>query len=145
MEIIKIELQKLLKSVSDSRDFCIDRLTSSVKNRKGILDIKKSESTTGKPQLTLCFDPEIISEHQVKRMVQETANSLDQTFGHFQIRLKEFTDSEKLKAASSVLKNLKGVMNVLIVPTGSLIVEFNKYITQESILNEIIKNLNVLS
>jgi hypothetical protein len=150
MEIMKIELGKLLRSVSDSRDFCIDRLLGSLKKREGILDIKKldikkSESVTDKPQLTISFDPEIISEHQVKRMAQETAKSLDQTFGHFQIRLKEFTDSEKLKAASSVLKNLKGVMNVLIVPTGSLIVEFNKYITQESILNEIIKNLNVLS
>ncbi|HBQ58757.1 MAG TPA: hypothetical protein DD671_03810 [Balneolaceae bacterium] len=145
MEIIKIELGKLLKSVSDSRDFCIDRLLGSLKKREGILNIKKSESVTDKPQLTISFDPEIISEHQVKRMVQETANSLDQTFGHFQIRSKEFTDSENLKATASVLKNMKGVMNVLIVPTGSLFIEFNKYITQESILNEVIKNLNVLS
>jgi len=145
MEIIEIELGKLLKSVSDSRDFCINRLLGSLKKREGILDIKKSESGTDKPQLSISFDPEIISDHQVKKMIQETANSLDQTFGHFQISLKEFTDFEKLKAASSVLKNMKGVMNVLIIPTGSLIVEFNKYITQESILNEVIKKLNILS
>ena len=145
MEIIKIELGKLLKSVSESRDFCIDRLISSLINREGILDIKKSNLVTDKPQLTISFDPEIISEYQVKRMVQETTNSLNQTFGHFQIRLNEFKDYGKLKAASAVLKNMKGVMNVLIVPTGSLFIEFNKYITQESILNEVIKNLNVLS
>ena len=66
MEIIKIELGKLLKSVSESRDFCIDRLISSLINREGILDIKKSNLVTDKPQLTISFDPEIISEYQVK-------------------------------------------------------------------------------
>ncbi|MEX2410181.1 MAG: hypothetical protein WD607_02215, partial [Candidatus Paceibacterota bacterium] len=118
METVKIELEKLLKTVSDSRDLCIERLSGSVKNRKGILTIKKDETITGKPLLSISFDSEIISEFQVKKIVQETANALNQTFGHFHIKIKELKDSRRLEAASDVLKNMKGVMNVLIVPTG---------------------------
>lgn len=142
MEAVKIELEKLLKTVSDSRDLCIDRLSGSVKSRKGILDIKKDETITGKPLLSVSFDPEIISEFQVKKIVQETANTLNQTFGHFQIKIKELKDSRRLEAASTVLKNIKGIMNVLVIPTGIMIIEFNKYITEGTILKELIKKID---
>ena len=102
----------------------------SVKSRKGILTIKKDETITGKPLLSISFDPEIISEFQVKKIVKETASTLNKTFGHFHIKIKELKDTGRLEAASDVLKNMTGVMNVLVVPAGCMIIEFNRYITE---------------
>jgi hypothetical protein len=35
-------------------------------------------------------------------------------------------------------------MNVLVAPTGMMIVEFNKYITQESIIKELIEKMDLV-
>jgi hypothetical protein len=58
--------------------------------------------------------------------------------------MREIQDTKRVEAATTLLENVKGVMNVLVIPTGMMIVEFNKYVTQESIIRELIEKMDLV-
>jgi Cd2+/Zn2+-exporting ATPase len=144
MDSLRISLQPILEDITDSKDECIDRLVGSLKKRKGITTVEVTKEEASPPQLSITFKPNIISESQIRKIVRETGKKLDKTFGHLRVKIHEIQDIHRLEATVTLLKNVKGVMNVLVAPTGMMIVEFNKYITQESIIRELIEKMDLV-
>jgi copper chaperone CopZ len=144
MKKLILDVSDLLNHKAESGDQCIDRLTGSLKKREGIKKVELNENKKSAPQLCIYFDEEHTSEDRIKQIAQETGDKLDKTFGHLWVKMKSVNDTSHLEAASTVLLNIKGVMNVLVVPTGWIFLEFNKYITQESILRELIEKMDLV-
>lgn len=144
MDSLRISLQPILEDITDSKDECIDRLVGSLKKRKGITTVEATKEEASRPQLSITFKPNIISEGQIRKIVRGTGKKLDKTFGHLRVKIQEIQDIHRLEATVTLLKNVKGVMNVLVAPTGMMIVEFNKYITQESIIRELIEKMDLV-
>ncbi|WP_441000454.1 hypothetical protein [Fodinibius sp. SL11] len=144
MDSLRISLQPILEDIADSKDVCIDRLVGSLKKRDGINTVKLIEAQTQEPRLLIKFKSDVISEDQIRKIVRETGKKLDKTFGHLRVKIQEIQDIHRLEATVTLLKNVKGVMNVLVAPTGMMIVEFNKYITQESIIRELIEKMDLV-
>ena len=144
MKKLILNVSDLLNHETEGDDQCIDRLTGSLQKREGIKKIELNENKKSAPQLCIYFDEEHTSEDRIKQIARQTGKQLDDTFGHLWVKMKSGHDAKKLEAASTVLQNFRGVMNVLVVPTGWIFLEFNKYITQESILRELIKKMDLV-
>ena len=144
MSYLHISLHTLLQNVGEFEDKCIYRLVGSLKKRDGITTVEVTREDKSQPQLLIKFDSDVISKGQIQHIARETGKKLDKTFGHLWIKVQEIQDTKRVQAATTLLKNLKGVMNVLVVPTGWIILEFNQYITRESILRELIDKMGLV-
>ena len=144
MDSLRITLQSILEDITDSKDECIDRLIGSLKKRDGVKAVELIEAQTQEPRLSIKFNSDKILEDQIRKIVRDTGNKLDKTFGHLRIKMREIQDTKRVEAATTLLENVKGVMNVLVIPTGMMIVEFNKYVTQESIIRELIEKMDLV-
>lgn len=144
MNSLHISLYTVLQDISDEEDKCVDRMIGSLKKRNGITAVKVTEDQKSQPQLLIKFDVDIISENQIRQIVQKIGKKLDKTFGHLRIKVQEIQDTQRIQATTALLKNLKGVMNVLVVPTGWIMLEFNKYITEESLLLDCIEKIDLV-
>jgi hypothetical protein len=144
MKELILDLSDLLLDEPEAQDQCIDRLIGSLEKRNGIkkIEVKKNRQST--PQLHVHFDEEHISEDHIRHIAMQTGKKLDETFGHLWIKIQEVRDNHHTRAVTTLLKNFKGVMNVLIVPTGWIFLEFNTYITQESVLKELIQKMDLV-
>jgi len=144
MDSLRISLQSILSNIEDVEDKCVDRLVGSLKNRDGITAVEVTEDQNCRPQLLVKFDADIISNGQIQHITRETGKKLDKTIGHLRIKVQEVQDTQRIQATTTLLKKLKGVMNVLVVPAGWIILEFNQYIIGESILRELVDKMNLV-
>lgn len=144
MNSLRISLQPILHDIENSKDLCIDRLIGSVKKRDGIIAVELDNEKTSQPQLLISFDPDKISKEHIQEIVLKTGKTLDKTFGHLWIKAQDLPNEQRQNATTNLLKNVKGVMNVMVIPTGLIMIEFNKYITEESILTELIEQMGLV-
>jgi len=144
MDSLLICLQSILDDIEYLEDMCIDRLIGSIEKRKGIISVAINKKKMPGTELSIKFNPDTISGDQIRVIVVETGKMLNKTFGHLCIKVKEIKTNHHAEAISNILKNVKGVINVLAVPTGIIMVEFNKYITQESVLRDLIEQMGIV-
>lgn len=143
MKKLVLNISDILHQVSSAEDQCIDRLTGSLKKRNGIKQVGL-DTEASSPQLCINYNEEIISANKIVHIATKTADKLNDTFGHLWIKMREVRDRNHRQAVTSLLKNFKGVMNVLVVPTGWILLEFNTYITQEVVLLELLEKMDVV-
>lgn len=144
MNTLVLNISDLLHEVPNADDQCVDRLIGSLEKRNGIKQVRLDTEEDSNPQLCVYFDKEIISASQIKHIATETADKLGDTFGHLWIKMREVRDRNHRQAVTSLLKNFKGVMTVSVVSTGWIFLEFNRYITQEAVLLELIEKMDLV-
>ncbi|HLR31089.1 MAG TPA: hypothetical protein VK074_01275 [Fodinibius sp.] len=144
MKKIVLDISDVLHQVANAEDQCIDRLKGSLEKRNGIKRVRLDTREAENPQLCVSFDEGIISASQIKHIAAETADKLGDTFGHLWIKMRAVRNRNHRQAVTALLKNFKGVMNVLVIPTGWIFLEFNKYITQEATLIELIDKMELV-
>lgn len=144
MKEIMFNVSDLLHEVPYADDQCVDRLIGSLKKRNGIKHVRFDTAEASDPQLCISFDEAIISASHIEHIATETAGKLDDTFGHLWIKMREVRDRNHRQAVTSLLKNFKGVKMVSIVSTGWIFLEFNRYITQEAVLLELIEKMDLV-
>ncbi|MCW9706262.1 hypothetical protein [Fodinibius salsisoli] len=141
MNTLVLDISDVLHQVANAEDQCIDRLKGSLEKRNGIKQVRLDTEEPG-PELCIYFDEDIISASQIKHIATQTAGKLDDTFGHLWIKMRAVRDRNHRQAVTTLLNNFKGVMNVFVIPTGWIFLEFNKYITQEATLIELIDQMD---
>jgi hypothetical protein len=144
MKKMILDVRSVLHNEADAEDQCIDRLMGSLEKRTGVHDITLRQNKKSTLQLHIHFDAEHISAERITYIARQTGKKLDHTFGHLWIKIQEVHDNDHCLAVTALLKNFKGVINVLVVPTGWIFLEFNTYITQESILRNLIKKMSLI-
>lgn len=142
MKKIVLDISDVLHPVANAEDQCIDRLKGSLKKRNGIKRVRLDTEVGSSSQLCVYFDEDIISASKIKHITTQTADKLDETFGHLWIKIRAVQDRNHRQDVTTLLNNFKGVMNVLVIPTGWIFLEFNKYITQEATLIELIDQMD---
>jgi hypothetical protein len=143
MNTLVLDISDVLHPVANAEDQCIDRLKGSLEKRNGIKQVRLDTEEPG-PELCIYFDEGTILASQIKHIATQTAGKLDDTFGHLWIRMRAVRDQNHRQAVTTILNNFKGVMNVLVIPTGWIFLEFNRYITQEAVLLELIEKMDLV-
>lgn len=143
MNTLVLNISDLLHEVPNADDQCVDRLIGSLEKRNGIKQVRLDIEAPS-PQLCIYFDEAIISASQIKHIATQTAGKLDDTFGHLWIKMREVRNRNHRQAVTVLLKNFKGVMTVSVVSTGWIFLEFNRYITQEAVLLELIEKMDLV-
>lgn len=143
MNTLVLNISDLLHDVPNADDQCVDRLIGSLEKRNGIKQVRLDIEEPS-PQLCIYFDEAIISASQIKHIATQTADKLGDTFGHLWIKMREVRNRNHRQAVTALLKNFKGVMTVSVVSTGWIFLEFNRYMTQEAVLLELIEKMDLV-
>lgn len=144
MSKLILDVRDVLDDVSGGDDQCIVRLIGSIEKRNGVNQITLKQNEKSILQLHIYFNEELISEDQIKHIAGQTGKKLEDTFGHLWIKIQEVSDHNHQQAVTALLKNFKGVMAVSVVSTGLILLEFNRYIIQESLLRELIGKIDLV-
>ena len=144
MSKLIVYIRDVLDDVSGGEDQCIDRLIGSIEKRDGVNKITLKQNEESTLQLNINFNEKVISEDQIKHIAVETGKKLEDTFGHLWIKIQEVSENNHPRLVTALLKNFKGVMAVSVVSTGWILLEFNRYMTQESLLRELIGKLELV-
>ena len=130
MEKLKIEVDLVVPSDVAACDRCVERISASLKGRKGLEKIHIDAAAGSKPTLCLHFDPEVIGLEHVRRLVSNSGASLGARFAHLSVEVEGLRHERQAKIAEAAIASLAGVLSAK-VAFGSkrLLVELDATVT----------------
>lgn len=141
MEKTQINLSLLLPHAPDERDACVQRIISSLENKKGIDKVHIKAAQNGTPA-NLCFhyNPEVISLQEINQLAKKEGASITERFGHILVEVKGVRRPRHARILEEKIKAISGVISCSVAATGFIQLEFDKSSnTEEHILAAISK------
>lgn len=148
MDKIKIDLDIVLPDVPDEKDTCVQRIISSIENKKGIEKVHVvPETETTKAKLCFHYNPGEISIEEVQRLAEKSGAEITERFGHLLIEVKGIRYVRHARVVELGLKDTKGILSVAVSATGWIKIEFDHHeITPQKIFSKLNKlGLTVVS
>ena len=128
----QIEISLLLPSVSDTNDRCLSRLTDLLTSRAGIDAAHVIQSTDQDAQrVCVHYDAALVSTGEVRELATRTGAVLDQRYGHW-LKKSVPTHARRASAIESRLSRIEGVLETVMSPDGTVRVEYDRELTDES-------------
>lgn len=122
---IELEIPLLLPGVGDEKDECLNRLETSLQNRKGIL---RAHLEREKSPIDLClhYDPNLLSLPDVKRIAERTGAQIINRFHHDTIAIEGMDCSDCVTVIEHSIGRMEGILSVNVnYPAEKMWVEFD--------------------
>lgn len=127
----KIEIALLLPKVPDTRDACVHRLSELLKGSDGIETAHLAEQAVqGHDEICIHYDPQRLSIGEVRALARRAGAELDQRYGHLLLSAETMYAQQALTAEARV-RQLPGVLDAAVSPSGMLRIEFDRQATGE--------------
>lgn len=130
-----IEIALLLPDVLDARDGCVQRLGDLLRANEGIETAHLSEINGKEPgQICIHYNPARLSIGEVRDLALRAGLDLDRRFGHLLLK-SEPMHARRARTVELRARQIMGVLDVSVSPTGVLRIEFDReMITEETLL-----------
>ena len=140
MNKTRINLDILLPEVPNEKDECINRIITSLQNKRGI-DKVHIVPEDGKAKAQLCFhyDPSVISIAEIENLSKDAGAKITEQYGHLLIEVSGVRHPRHARIIEAQIKSQKGVSTVSVSGTGFIQLEYNKENTSEEKVIEQIK------
>lgn len=127
----KLEIALLLPKVLDARDACIQRLSDLLKGKEGIETAHLVEhAAQGRDEICIHYDPQRLSLGAVRDLARRAGAQLDQRYGHLLLSAETMYAQQALTAEARA-RQLPGVLDAAISPSGALRIEFDRHATDD--------------
>lgn len=130
MEKSRLDFNLVLPDVSDRRDLCVRRLTDLLKQKTGIADAHVVEQGEAN-QICVHFDPAKLSVGEVRELAKKAGMTIGQRYGHLIIHASA-THARRARALEIEGKKIRGVLEIVAAPSGTVRVEFDREATGEN-------------
>ncbi|QDV85780.1 heavy metal translocating P-type ATPase [Planctomycetes bacterium TBK1r] len=132
----KIEISFLLPTVTDESDSCIRRLADLLQAKAGIDSAHAIRSDDDKPgQICIHYDPRIVSTGDIRELAMRAGVELDQRYGHW-LKKSPAIHARRASAIESRLTRIDGVLESVMSPDGTVRVEYDRQVTNESAISD---------
>lgn len=139
MKTERIELKLLLPTVTTSEDACVDRLAILLAAKLGVDSAHAIKSEDDNPgQICVHYDPNVVSTGEVRELAIRAGVELDQRYGHWLSKSRS-THACRASAIESRLGRMDGVLEAVVSPDGTVRVEYDKQITDESAIEKALR------
>jgi len=127
MEKTKINLDIILPEVPDERDECINRVISSIQNKRGIdkIHIVPQEGNK-KAQLCFHYDPSCISIAEIEKLAKKAGAEITQLYGHLLVQVSGVRQPRHARILEADINGVEGVLNASVSGTGFIQLEYDK-------------------
>lgn len=131
MSKVELQLSALLPGVPSVRDKCVERIRDRLLEHTGIGHAHITTEDSAQPdRLCIHFNPDAISVAEVRDIARREGAKLDDRYGHFVTRI-EPMHARRASAIESRLGRIDGVLEAVVMPDGSLRVEYDREATSE--------------
>ena len=127
MEKTKINLDIILPEVPDERDECVNRVISSIQNKRGIdkIHIVPQEGNK-KAQLCFHYDPSCISIAEIEKLAKKAGAEITQLYGHLLVQVSGVRQPRHARILEADINGVEGVLNASVSGTGFIQLEYDK-------------------
>lgn len=142
-EKTKIDIALLLPTVPDAHDSCVRRLSDLVKAKDGVETAHLVENKlNGRDEFCIHYDPNRLTMGEVRDLAGRAGADLDKRFGHLLISSSTMHARQALTVEAQV-RQMKGVLEAAVSPTGVLRLEFDREATNEESIRVGLQQLGV--
>ena len=136
----KINLDIVLPEVPDERDECVQRIISTLEDKKGIEKVHVVPKD-GIKKARLCFhyDPDFISLSKVEELAKNAGAEITRRYGHLLIETSGVRQPRHARIIQAGIKEKNGIQTVSVSGTGFIQLEFDKEATSAETVMEQIK------
>lgn len=136
----RIDIKLLLPNIPDGRDECVKRLTDLLGAKQGIQAVHLSKET--EDQICIHFDEKQRSISEIRELARRAGAELERRFGHLILRAAAM-HGNRARTVEEALRQLNGVLEASVAPTGMVRIEFDREATDESSLSSAIETLGI--
>lgn len=141
---VALELPLLLPTALDARDRCVDRLTATLDNARGIEQVHVVPSEDGDPaKLCLHFDPERLSLTRVREYASAAGGEITERYGHLLWEVGGITGQRRARAVGEGLRRLDGVIEADVSVNGYVRVELDREVIGDDAVLDALDDLGV--
>ena len=115
MKIVRLDLLMLLPGLPEGPDPRLDQLMEAVRRSVGVEDCRIRDLGAG-PLLTVRYDPAVIGEEEVERLVRATALPLDGTRSEALLSFTKPVDALRAQEIEGWLEDVPGVVSASVNP-----------------------------
>ena len=142
-EKTKLDIALLLPAVPDARDACVRRLGDILTAKKGIETAHLVDTSLGGvSQICIHFDPDQLSIGEVRELAIRAGAELDQQFGHLLLNSQTMY-ARQASSFEARAKEIPGILDVAVSPTGLLKIEFDRKVTNEDSIRAALRKIGV--
>lgn len=143
-EKVALELPLLLPTAIDARDRCVDRLTATLDDARGIEQVHVVHAADGDPaQLCLHFDPEQLSLTRVREYASAAGGEITERYGHLLWEVDGITGQRRARSVGEHLRRLDGVIEADVSANGYARIELDREVTDDDAILDALGNLGV--
>ena len=137
-EKLVLDLPVLLPDALDRRDQCVQRLTATLSDARGVDEVHVVGAADGAPaRLCMHYDPEAISVTRIRSLAEAAGATLTEQFRHVLWTVTGVGHVRKARAVAEALRRLGGVVEAEVTP-GLVRVEFDRARLDEQQLREVL-------
>ncbi len=135
MEKLKIEYRLLFPAEVTPEDACIERLIATLTSKSGVDSAHLVASATDDANVVcIHYDPSVVSTAELRDAAITAGATLDATYGHV-FKTIPATHMRRASAIEAHLTRIDGVLEAVVSPDGKIRIEFDRRLTNESIIN----------
>ena len=135
MEKLKIEYRLLFPAEVTPEDACIERLITTLTSKSGVDSAHLVASATDDANVVcIHYDPSVVSTAELRDAAITAGATLDATYGHV-FKTIPATHMRRASAIEAHLTRIDGVLEVVVSPDGKIRIEFDRRLTNESIID----------
>lgn len=138
----QIELRLLLPSIADERDQCVQRLSNMLKAKVGIKAAHLVKDQSG--QICIHYNANRLSVSDVRQLAERAGAELEKQFGHL-ILATGLLNPRRANVIEAQSKRIAGILEASTSLTGSLRIEFDRRVTDESKIANSLREKGILA
>ena len=141
---LKLDLPLLLPDAPDARDRCVDRLTKTLDNARGIEEVHVVAAADGEPaKLCLHFDPQQFSLARVRELAHAAGGQISERYGHLLWKVDGITGQRRARSVAERLRRLDGIIEADVSASGFVRIELDRKAIDEAAVTDALDDLGV--
>ncbi len=136
MKKLQLEIPVLLPEAIDEKDYCIQKLVTSLKEENGIDKVHIKDSKPAK--ICIHYNPEVIAIKKVQQIAMKSSAVLTHRYKHLLVEVKGFKHPRHARRIEQILRKKNGIARVSSSSSGILEVEWDSNLISQS---EVISNI----
>lgn len=131
---VRVDLTAVLPEAADGHDACVARLTSGLLEREGIESVHVLPAIGESPaQVCIHYQPEVIGLRRIRELTSALGTRLTDEIGHISLDTHGIDRPARARVIEGRLRELDGVLEAHVAPTGALSAEFDRKRTSEPV------------
>jgi len=140
---LRLDLDILLPGLPREQDACVSRLLDRLQGQPGIESAHVRTEATGPTQVCIHYDPDRMPLGRIRELAQAAGASVSERYGHVTWTVTGIAHERRARTVETQLRELAGVTEAQASAAGTVHLEFDRTLTDESAIRATLAELQV--